>query len=103
MMNELNEEEEEEEQKQQLQQQQQQQQQPTLNNRKRLIFQVDEGHNSKQTAIKYQTNFKLFLDYIRIHDLDVLLDLGREAIQELVIKYTRSLRDDSEKTINAVL
>lgn len=64
---------------------------------KRLIFHVYEGHNSKQTADKYRTDFKLFLDYIKIHDYDVLLDLGKEALQELVIKYTRSLRDNPDK------
>jgi hypothetical protein len=61
------------------------------------IFQIDEGHNSKKTAAKYRTNFRLFLDYIKIYDLDVLLDLGKEAIQELVIKYAKSMRDNSEK------
>jgi hypothetical protein len=35
-------------------------------NKKRLIFEVHEGHNSKQTADKYRTSFKLFLDYIEI-------------------------------------
>lgn len=63
----------------------------------RTIFQVDEGHHSKQTAAKYRTNFRHFLEFIRIHNLDVLLDLGKEAIQELVIKYTRSLRDNADK------
>lgn len=63
----------------------------------RSIYQVDEGHRSKKTAEKYRTNFNLFLDYIKIHDLDVLLDLGKEAIQELVIKYTKDLRDNPEK------
>lgn len=65
--------------------------------RQRLIFQVDEGHRSKYTANKYRVDFRHFLDFVRIHDLDVLLDLGKEAIQELVIKYTRSLRDNPEK------
>lgn len=63
----------------------------------RIIFQVDEGHRSKYTAEKYRVNFKHFLNYIKIHDLDVFLDLGKETIQELVIKYTRSLRDNSDK------
>lgn len=63
----------------------------------RLIFQVDEGHRSQYTANKYRVDFRHFLDFVRIHDLDVLLDLGKEAIQELVIKYTRSLRDNPEK------
>ena len=66
-------------------------------NKQRLIFQVDEGHRSKQTAIKYRNNFDHFLNFIRIHDLDVFLDLGKEAIQELVIKYVLSMRDDAEK------
>jgi integrase len=61
------------------------------------IFLVDEGHNSKETAAKYRTDFKLFLDYVKIYDLDVLLDLGKEALQVLVIKYVRSLRDDPVK------
>jgi integrase len=63
----------------------------------RRIFQVDEGHKSKQTAIKYRNNFDHFLNFIKIHDLDVLLDLGKEAIQELVIKYVLSMRDNVEK------
>jgi integrase len=65
--------------------------------RQRLIFQVDERHRSQYTANKYRVDFRHFLDFVRIHDLDVLLDLGKEAIQELVIKYTRSLRDNPEK------
>jgi hypothetical protein len=49
------------------------------------------------TASKYRIDFERFLGYIKIHDLDVLLDLGKEAIQELVIKYTKSLRYDPQK------
>jgi hypothetical protein len=64
---------------------------------RRLIYPVDEGHPSRQTAAKYKKNFVHFLDYIHIHDLDVFLDLGREAIQELVMKYAMSLRDKAEK------
>jgi integrase len=65
--------------------------------RQRIIFQVDEGHNSKETAYKYRNNFRLLRNYFKIHDLDVLLDLGKGAIQELVIKYVKSLRDDPIK------
>jgi hypothetical protein len=60
------------------------------NRRQRIIFQVNEGHRSLHTAYKYRIDFERFLDYIRIHDLDVLLDLGKEAVQELVIEYARS-------------
>ena len=59
---------------------------------KRLIFQVDQGHRSRQTAYKYKMHFQRFLDYIRIQDLDVFLDLGRDAIQVLVMNYTESSR-----------
>ena len=47
--------------------------------RRRLIFLVTEGHRSPQTASKYRVNFNRFLDYIQIHDLEVFLDLGKEA------------------------
>lgn len=63
----------------------------------RRIFLVTEGHRSKKTEDKYRVGFQHFLDYIRISDLDILLDLGRNAIQELVIKYILSLRDNSDK------
>jgi hypothetical protein len=63
----------------------------------RRIFQITDGHRSKQTREKYRNCFEHFLDYIRIHDLDVLLDLGKEAIQELVIKYVLSMRDNPDK------
>lgn len=65
--------------------------------RQRRIFQVTEGHRSKKTEDKYRVGFQHFLEYIRISDLDVLLDLGRNAIQELVIKYVLSLRDNPDK------
>jgi len=58
---------------------------------------VDEGHSSKQTAIKYRTNFKHFLDNIKIYDLDVLLDQKKEVIQEMVIQYVLSMRDNTDK------
>ncbi|MGH9984149.1 MAG: tyrosine-type recombinase/integrase [Nitrososphaeraceae archaeon] len=79
---------------QEQQQQDQQQQQEVTKEKKRLIFEVHEGHNSKQTADKYRTDFRLFLKEIKIYDLEVLLDLGKEALQELVIKYIKSLRDN---------
>jgi hypothetical protein len=59
----------------------------SLRLKERRIFQVDEGHRSRKTAIKYRLDFNLFLNFVKIYDLDVLLDLGKEAIQELVINY----------------
>ena len=73
------------------------QEQPHNKGNRKIIFQIDEGHRSPQTAAKYKIHFKQFLNFIKIHDLEILLDLGKEAIQELVIRYTRSLRDNAEK------
>jgi hypothetical protein len=70
------------------QQQEEQQQQLPQNKGRRVIFQIDEGHRSPQTAAKYKIHFKQFLGFIKIYDLEILLDLGKEAIQELVISYT---------------
>jgi integrase len=67
------------------------------------IYPVTEGLQSHQTADKYRINFNHFLDYIKIHDLQVLLDLGSDAIQALVIRYVRDMRDNkkySRSTIN---
>ena len=88
---------EQQQQQQQLDQESLEQQQQQQNKSRRVIFQIDEGHRSPQTAAKYKIHFKQFLDFIKIHDLEILLDLGKEAIQELVIRYTRSLRDNAEK------
>ncbi|MGH9952890.1 MAG: hypothetical protein ACRD5J_14800, partial [Nitrososphaeraceae archaeon] len=38
-----------------------------------------------------------FLDSVGIHDLDVLLNQGKEVLQEMAMKYTRNLRDNAEK------
>lgn len=65
--------------------------------KKRTIFQVDEGHRSRCTAYKYKIDFEHFLNYIKICDQEGLLDLGKEAIQEVVIKYVKYLRDDPKK------
>lgn len=64
---------------------------------RRVIYHVHEGHRSSQTAYKYTVNFRRFLDSVGIHDLEVLLDQGKEVLQEMVMKYTRSLRDSAEK------
>jgi hypothetical protein len=52
------------------------------------------------TLSRPQTNTEPALNYswiISRYNLDVFLDFGREAIQELVIKYTKTLRDDPDK------
>lgn len=63
----------------------------------RSIFQVDEGHRSQYTAEKYRVDFKHFLNFVGIHDLQVLLDQGKEVLQAMVINYAKSLRDNPVK------
>jgi hypothetical protein len=81
----------------QRQQEQEQNQYQNQRQKQRRIFLVNEGHRFKKTEGKYRVTFRRFLDYIRIYDLDVLLDLGRDAIQDLVIKYVLLLRDNPQK------
>lgn len=68
------------------------------------IYPVTEGLQSPQTAAKYKMNFAHFLDYIKIPDLQVLLDLGPKIIGEMIIKYVIYMRDEkkrSRSTINS--
>jgi hypothetical protein len=71
----------EEEQKQQQPQtrHEEQQEQP------RRIYGVTYGIKSKKTAVVYQRCFKRFLQHIKIHDLEVLLDLNQKVIKEMII------------------
>jgi integrase len=85
------------EQDQQQQQSEEIEQRQFFEQRRPEIYPVTEGLQSKHTAAKYRLSFNQFLDYIKIHDLQVLLDLGRDAIQALVIKYVRDMRDNPSK------
>ena len=49
---------------------------PNQNQSQIGIYQVTEGLQSPYTKIAYQRNFKHFLDYLRIHDLRLLLCMG---------------------------
>lgn len=55
----------------------------------RRVFQITDGHRSKQTSEKYRNNFNHFLDYIRIHDLDVLLEILSSLSKLLMEKKER--------------
>ena len=57
------------------------------------IYPVTEGVRSSLTRDKYRRDFNHFLDFIQIHDLQVLIDLGPKVIQEMIIKYIFELRD----------
>ena len=43
----------------------------SVGKRQRATYQDDEAHHSKQTAEEYRMNFRHFLDYIGVHDLDI--------------------------------
>ena len=47
-------------------------------------------------------NFKRFENYIKIHDLDVLLDFNQKVIKEMVIDYIVYLRDEREITNRSI-
>jgi hypothetical protein len=58
------------------------------------IFPVIEGISSKKTQISYQRCFNHFLDRIKIHDLQVLLDFSQKMIKQMLVDYILYLRDE---------
>ncbi len=60
------------------------------------IYPVTEGIQSPHTLIAYRRNFKHFLDYIKIHDTEVLLECNPKIIESFIIDYIRHLRDSEE-------
>jgi hypothetical protein len=49
------------------------------------IYEVIEGIQSPYTLIAYRRDFKHFLDCIKIHDLQVLLDYSPKVIESFII------------------
>ena len=66
---------------------------PIMMTQSTTIYPVTEGVHSSLTRDKYRRDFNHFLDFIQIHDLQVLIDLGPKVIQEMIIKYIFELRD----------
>lgn len=60
------------------------------------IYPVTEGIQSYHTLIAYRRNFKHFIDYIKIHDLQVLLEYNPKIIESFIIDYIKHLRDSEE-------
>ena len=58
-----------------------------------VIYDVTEGLQSKYTKLAYRRGFKRFLDHIKIHDLQVLLDYNPKIIESFIIDYIKHLRD----------
>ena len=57
------------------------------------IYPVIEGLKSSYTKVAYRRNFNHFLDHIKIHDLQVLLEYNPKIIESFIIDYVRHLRD----------
>ena len=63
----------------------------SVNNR---IFPVTEGIDSLKSRVVYVRCFKHFLDYIKIHYLQVLLDFSPKVVKQMIIQYILHLRDN---------
>jgi hypothetical protein len=59
------------------------------------IYPVTEGIQSAQTADVYERYFNHFLDHIKIHDLQALLNFSLKVIKQMLIDYILYLRDDN--------
>jgi integrase len=57
------------------------------------IYPVTEGLKSPYTKVAYRRNFNHFLDHIKIHDLQVLLEYNPKIVESFIIDYVRHLRD----------
>jgi hypothetical protein len=56
------------------------------------IYEITEGIHSPQTKAVYQRVFNCFLDHIKIHDLQVLIDFSPKVIKQMIIDYIIFLR-----------
>jgi integrase len=63
-------------------------------NGRHRIYPVTEGVQSVQTADVYERYFNHFLDHIKIHDLQLLLDFSPKVIKQMLIDYILYLRDE---------
>jgi hypothetical protein len=60
------------------------------------IYLVTEGLRAPSTKDLYRKGFKHFLDYIKIHDLQVLLDYSPKIVESFIIDYVRHLKDTKQ-------
>ncbi len=61
-----------------------------------VIYPVTECCNSYYTRQSYKNSFDRFLKYIKIYDLQVLVDFGDKALEQLIIKYVIHSRDEKK-------
>ena len=67
--------------------------QSTINKK---IYPVIEGISSIKTRKSYQRCFNHFLNHIKIHDLQVLLDFSQKVIKQMMVDYILYLRDEKK-------
>ena len=65
---------------------------------KHRIYPITEGIPSPYTQKAYQRSLERFLDYIKIHDLQVLLDFSPKVIKQMIVDYILYLRDEKPGT-----
>ena len=58
------------------------------------IFPISEGIRSPKTRVLYERCFNHFLDFVKIHDLQVLLDFSPKVIKQMLVDYVLVLRDE---------
>ena len=63
-------------------------------NKPRRIFPITEGIPSPYTQKAYLRSLKRFLDFVKIYDLQVLLDFSPKVIKEMIVDYILFLRDE---------
>lgn len=67
---------------------------PPRYEQKHRIYPPTEGIDSPYTKDVYQHAFDRFLNHIKIHDLQVLLDFSPKVIKQMIIDYILFLRDE---------
>ena len=72
------------------------------NNGRHRIHPVTEGVQSAQTADVYKRYLNHFLDHIKIHDLQVLLDFSPKVIKQMLVDYILYLKDEKHTECSGV-
>jgi integrase len=60
------------------------------------LYSITSSHLAPLSKENYEIDVNNFLNHFHITDIQVLLDYGRDAIQAMVIKYVKHLRDDKQ-------
>src|SRR5918994_3262045 len=61
---------------------------------KQRVYPKTEGIQSSKTSATYSRYFNPFLNYIKIHDMQVLLDFSSKVIKQMLVDYVLYLRDE---------